>query len=58
MIEKISEILNIDPYNFLVSHEKEQSFDKDKFIDDASKMIEKNTRQVLSNLFANGNYKA
>ena len=51
MIEKIAEILNIEPYYFLIPHKETEAFNKNKFIDDASKLIEKDARKILSSLF-------
>ncbi len=50
MIEKIADILDVAPYYFLISHENTKAFDTHRFINDASKLIEQNAREILSNL--------
>lgn len=51
MIERIAEILNVEPHYFFIPLDYKESFDKIHFIEEASLQIANKTQEILFNLF-------
>lgn len=52
MIEKIAEILQVEPSMFLIEQEKSDSFDKTAFIEEASEKIAEQSKEILRSLLS------
>ena len=50
MIEKISEVLKVEPNAFLIPHRTKEAFDKEKFLNDASIRISEDAKKILSEM--------